>query len=275
MKDGVYGKLLFIPISIMIAASGITGYNVAHDPGAALAKTEYVIRLAGKHTGNREAAEDAVRTLRRGTFRVAKAITMRSGVTGRIPGKTGGSTKADKAVKKGEKTVDINSATEAELSSLPKISSETAKKIIALRMKMNGFSTVEELAYVDGIGKATIEKLKPCVVVQPYSSESDAGSAEANAGESVKAAADTKAADKSKNAEDKTENAAESGKMVNINTATLGELMTIRGIGSKRAQKIIEKRNELGGFSRVEDLKKVDGIGDKIFEDIKDKITVE
>lgn len=60
---------------------------------------------------------------------------------------------------------------------------------------------------------------------------------------------------------------------ININTAGLSELMNIDGVGEKTAQKIIDYREENGGFKSIEDIKNVDRIGDKIFEKMKDKIS--
>ncbi|RDU57325.1 helix-hairpin-helix domain-containing protein [Helicobacter sp. MIT 99-5507] len=60
---------------------------------------------------------------------------------------------------------------------------------------------------------------------------------------------------------------------VNINTADKKELMTLDGIGSKKADEIIKYRAN-NKFNSVEDLKKVNGIGDKLFNKIKDKISV-
>lgn len=62
---------------------------------------------------------------------------------------------------------------------------------------------------------------------------------------------------------------------ININSATKEELMTLKGIGEKRADAIIKIREETGGFISVEQLKDIESIGDKIYEKIKDKITVE
>jgi len=62
---------------------------------------------------------------------------------------------------------------------------------------------------------------------------------------------------------------------INLNTATLEELMTLDRIGPKYAQRIIDYRETYGPFENIEDIMKVKGIGSKTFEANKDKITVE
>jgi competence protein ComEA len=62
---------------------------------------------------------------------------------------------------------------------------------------------------------------------------------------------------------------------ININTATIAELDTLPGIGPAIAQRIIEYRAQNGAFQKIEDLKKVRGIGDALFDQIKDLVTVE
>jgi competence protein ComEA len=62
---------------------------------------------------------------------------------------------------------------------------------------------------------------------------------------------------------------------INLNTATLEELMTLDRIGPKYAQRIIDYRDTYGPFEKIEDIMKVKGIGPKTFEANKDKITVE
>lgn len=62
--------------------------------------------------------------------------------------------------------------------------------------------------------------------------------------------------------------------LVNINTADSSELESLYGIGKKRADDIIEFRTVHGRFVTAEDLMRVDGISRKIFERIKDYITV-
>ena len=61
---------------------------------------------------------------------------------------------------------------------------------------------------------------------------------------------------------------------ININTADIDLLQTINGVGESLASKIIDYRKQNGKFESVEDLKNVSGIGDKKFEDIKDKVIV-
>lgn len=61
---------------------------------------------------------------------------------------------------------------------------------------------------------------------------------------------------------------------ININTATLQDLETIKGIGPAKAQKIIDYRNQHGRFSSVDDLLHVSGIGSKTLASIRDFITV-
>lgn len=61
---------------------------------------------------------------------------------------------------------------------------------------------------------------------------------------------------------------------ININTATKEELMTLPGIGEVTAERIIEYRESNGEFSSIEDLTKVDRIGEKTLSKFKDKIQV-
>jgi competence protein ComEA len=61
---------------------------------------------------------------------------------------------------------------------------------------------------------------------------------------------------------------------VNINTATLEQLQTLPRIGPAIAQRILDFRKENGNFKRIEDLLKVRGIGEKVFNQLKDLITV-
>lgn len=60
---------------------------------------------------------------------------------------------------------------------------------------------------------------------------------------------------------------------ININTADAATLMLLKGIGEAKAKAIIEYR-EAQPFETIEDIMKVSGIGEKTFENVKDRITV-
>lgn len=67
---------------------------------------------------------------------------------------------------------------------------------------------------------------------------------------------------------------AQTGGLVNINTATQAELETLPGVGPSTAKKIIDDRTANGPFKKKEDLKRVSGIGDKKYASLEASITV-
>lgn len=67
----------------------------------------------------------------------------------------------------------------------------------------------------------------------------------------------------------------ETQKMININTASASELITLPGIGASRAADIIAYREKNGKFTKAEDIMKVSGIKEAIFTKLKDMIRVD
>ena len=63
--------------------------------------------------------------------------------------------------------------------------------------------------------------------------------------------------------------------MVSINQAGAEELDTLPGIGPALAQAILEYREENGGFSTLEELMEVPGIGEKVFSKLRDRIVLD
>ena len=61
---------------------------------------------------------------------------------------------------------------------------------------------------------------------------------------------------------------------ININTATLEQLQTLPRIGEAKAKNILAYRKKNGGFKKIEEIKEISGIGESIFDQIKDYITI-
>ncbi|MGQ9628841.1 MAG: helix-hairpin-helix domain-containing protein [bacterium] len=170
--------------------------------------------------------------------------------------------------------VDIATATVEELMKLPRIGRVMAERIVEHREKY-GFSSKEDLKKVPGIGEKTYDQIEGLIVlsskVEPSKIESKP-SAPAPGGGEVKSKVPASVESGVKRApapgEDKV-------KLVNINTATLEELMTLPRIGRVIGQRIIDYRREHGGFRTLEELMEVPGIGEKTFEKLKGLITIE
>jgi competence protein ComEA len=64
------------------------------------------------------------------------------------------------------------------------------------------------------------------------------------------------------------------GQPLNLNTATLEQLDTLSGIGPLTAQKILDFREERGGFGSVEELGEIPGIGDKRLASLREEVTL-
>lgn len=79
---------------------------------------------------------------------------------------------------------------------------------------------------------------------------------------------------KDETADSDKKNADTTSHKLDINQASLEELMTLPGIGQAKAQAIIEYRKEHGQFTSIEELKNINGIKDGVYNKVKDSITV-
>ena len=74
-----------------------------------------------------------------------------------------------------EGKIDINTATESELSELPGIGNGIAKRIIEYREEHNGFKRIDEVIMVKGIGIKKYEKIKELVIIRSINAEAGSG----------------------------------------------------------------------------------------------------
>lgn len=88
-----------------------------------------------------------------------------SGNTNKKSSTTSNATKSSTASTKSTEKININSATQTELETLPGIGSSTALKIINYRKENGKFKTIEEIKNVKGIGDAKYEKIKELIKV--------------------------------------------------------------------------------------------------------------
>ncbi len=61
---------------------------------------------------------------------------------------------------------------------------------------------------------------------------------------------------------------------VNLNQSTIDDLVTLKGIGHKKAQAIIAYRQQIGAFKSVNELTNIKGIGEKILSDNKGRLKI-
>jgi competence protein ComEA len=63
-------------------------------------------------------------------------------------------------------------------------------------------------------------------------------------------------------------------KIVHLNKSTIDDLVTLKGIGHKKAQAILAYREQIGAFKSLQELTQIKGIGDKILKDNKERLKI-
>lgn len=151
-------------------------------------------------------------------------------------------------------TVNINTADSTELETLPGIGESKAAAIIQYRTEHGPFKTIADLDAVPGIGPSTLESLTPLV---SFGDGKTVGTTTTTTSTSTTTATTS------------------AGCPVNINTADLGGMKNLPGIGDSKAAAIIQYRTEHGGkFASCDDLDAVNGIGAATLASLRDCCTV-
>jgi competence protein ComEA len=187
-------------------------------------------------------------------------------------------TPASGAIKPAAK-VDVNSADLATLETLPGVGPAIAARIIAGRP----YKTLSDLENVKGLSAAKLNTMKDSLVFgraaeastpqapqtpkaakPPKAPPSEASPASTRSGSATGPASAAKS----------TVSKLAPGEQLNINTASAADLDKLPGIGSTKAQAIVDYRNQNGAFKSIEDIEKVKGIKGGTFSKIKPYIKV-
>ncbi|XP_008684718.2 endonuclease/exonuclease/phosphatase family domain-containing protein 1 [Ursus maritimus] len=162
-----------------------------------------------------------------------------------------------------QERLNINTATEEELMTLPGVTRAVARSIVEYREYIGGFKKVEDLALVSGVGATKLEQVKFEICV------SSKGSSAQHSPSSLR---------RDLLAEQQPHHLATSVPLtprVNINTATPAQLMSIRGLTEKMAVSIVDYRREHGPFRSVEDLVRMGGINAAFLDRIRHQVFAE
>lgn len=163
----------------------------------------------------------------------------------------------DDADTESQSFVNINTATEEELMTLPGINRPIAKNIIDYRRKIGGYRKVEDLALVSGVGAERLSRIRCDICTgsrnTPGSRDSSLHGSRVD-GESVR---------------EKNGRGANAQPLVNVNTVNMFQLIKIKGVGMGLAENIVTYREKNGPFQSLDDLVKVKGIGVGILSAIR------
>jgi competence ComEA-like helix-hairpin-helix protein len=142
--------------------------------------------------------------------------------------------------------LDVNSAPAEELDRLPRVGPAVAEAIVQERMR-GRFVSFDDLTRVRGIGPATLERLRAHVTVGPGSKMAGAGL---------------------------TRPLVRPAERLSLARASAEDFEALPGIGPALAARIVQARVDRGGFSSVEDLLEVQGIGSARLDALRDRVRV-
>nr|XP_020820049.1 endonuclease/exonuclease/phosphatase family domain-containing protein 1 isoform X3 [Phascolarctos cinereus] len=161
-----------------------------------------------------------------------------------------------------QERLNINTATEEELMTLPGVTRPVAHSIVEYREYIGGFKKVEDLALVSGVGATKLEQVKFEICV------SSKGSSAQHSPSSLRR-------DPYSEPQQYHLATAPPTAKVNINTATPAQLMSLRGVSEKMALSLVDYRQEHGPFKSIEDLIRLEGISSTVLDKIRPQVFAE
>ena len=129
--------------------------------------------------------------------------------------------------------IDLNDAGSTALLAIPGVGEQLAGRIVAYRERIDGYRTIDELAWVPGIGPETVEAIRPFITVSDDLPPRP---------------------------------------LLDLNRATAAQLERLPGIGPVTAAKIVVDRADNGDYVQLDDLQRVSGIGPATVDALRDHV---
>jgi competence protein ComEA len=170
--------------------------------------------------------------------------------------------------------IDLNRATAEDLDAVSGIGPALAQRIIDYRQAHGPFKKVEDLMEVSGIGPQNLQKLKPYLglgspeAIAPPDWEAAMTFGKSVSGTYLESQEGRLPGSKS-DLQPQTP-----GRVIDPNLSSQADLETLPGIGPVLAQRIIDYRRAHGPYKKIDDLRKVSGIGRKKLEKIKPYLVI-
>nr|XP_006816954.1 PREDICTED: endonuclease/exonuclease/phosphatase family domain-containing protein 1-like [Saccoglossus kowalevskii] len=151
--------------------------------------------------------------------------------------------------------LNVNTATEEELMTLPGVSRPVARNIVDYRRQIGGFRKVEDIALVTGVGAVKLAHMRNEICVNNRNGTPHGSEGGISRNSSVL-------------------ETSQSAQYVDVNTATVAQLSKINGLGEHFAKKIIHHRNTNGLFYKYDEIADIPGVGQATLIKILDQITL-
>ena len=158
---------------------------------------------------------------------------------------------------------DLNKTTRADLIDLPGIGPSLADSILAYRERHGPFRSLDDLEQVTGVGPRKLESVRQFLFVSDSGLDPQTSPAPAN----------SQVLSSTPDLHPDTSQPARPGRL-NLNTASLEQLMALPGIGETYASQILERRRQLGSFRNWNEVAIIPGVGPKRLENLQRYATI-